>query len=344
MSVKVLIVDDSAVIRQSFSKILSKVPDIEVVGVAANPYIARNKIVELKPDVLTLDIEMPKMDGITFLKKLMKHYPMPVVVVSSLAKKGSDVALLALKAGAVEVIAKPGEAYSSYDMGVELAEKIRAASKVNIRQFNKINEEQDSSKLKPYAPLLKTTNKVVMLGASTGGTRAIEFILTSLPANAPGIAIVQHMPALFTRSFSERLNEICRVEVKEAENKDALIPGRVLIAPGNYHMLLKRSGANYYVEVKDGPLVGRHRPAVDVLFSSASKVAGKNAIGVILTGMGDDGAKGMKQMKDSGAINIAQDNITSVVYGMPKEAVKIGAVDHILPINKIAKQILSLSS
>lgn len=339
--IKVLIVDDSAMVRSILQKELSKDPNIEVVGTAPDPYVARDKIVQLKPDVITLDIEMPRMDGITFLKKLMQYYPLPVIIVSSLTPKGGELAMEALEAGAVEVMCKPGAAYTVGDMSVELIDKIKAAARVRVQK-----REIKPSSATPVKKLslTKTTNKVVVIGASTGGTEALARVLSVLPPNSPGIAIVQHMPEHFTRSFANRLNDMCDIEVKEAENGDSVIPGRALIAPGNYHMLLKRSGANYYVEVKSGPLVSRHRPSVDVLFKSASQYGGKNVIGVIMTGMGKDGAEGMKQLHDQGAKTIAQDEATCVVFGMPKEAIALNAVDYVLPLDKIPQKILELAS
>ncbi len=339
--IKVLIVDDSAMVRSILQRELSKDPDIEVIGTAPDPYVARDKIVQLKPDVITLDIEMPRMDGITFLKKLMQYYPLPVIIVSSLTPKGGELAMEALEAGAVEVMCKPGAAYTVGDMSVELIDKIKAAARVRVQKREaKPSLDQTYKKLS----LTKTTNKVVVIGASTGGTEALLKVLRVLPPNSPGIAIVQHMPEHFTRSFANRLNELCDIEVKEAENGDTVIPGRALIAPGNYHMLLKRSGANYYVEVKSGPLVSRHRPSVDVLFKSASQYGGKNVIGVIMTGMGRDGAEGMKLMHDQGAKTIAQDESTCVVFGMPKEAIALNGVDYVLPLDKIPQKILELAS
>lgn len=343
MAIKVLIVDDSAVVRQTLERELSKCPDIEVVGTAPDPYVARDKVVALKPDVLTLDIEMPRMDGITFLRKLMKHHPLPVIIVSSLARQGSAVALEAIQAGAVEVIAKPGEAYSIGDMAVQLQDKIRAAARVNVQQLlRQTNQFRDPAT--PIKALTATTNKIICIGSSTGGTQALEFVLRQFPANAPATLIVQHMPAGFTRSFAERLNGLCQVEVKEAEDKDSVRPGRVLIAPGNQHMLVKRSGANYLVEVKDGPLVGRHRPAVEVLFSSASQFVGANAVAVMLTGMGSDGSDGMLKMREAGARTIGQDEASCVVYGMPKAAAEKGAVEFVLPLQRIAERALQLAS
>lgn len=340
MSIKVLVVDDSAVVRQTLERELIKNGDISVVGTAQDPYIARDKIVQLKPDVITLDIEMPRMDGITFLKKLMHHYPLPVIVVSSLAQKGSELALEALDSGAVEVMAKPGAAYSVGDMAIELAEKIRAAyaAKDRVRV-----EPKKEIKIERHKPLLKTTQKVVVIGASTGGTKAIENVITRYPTNAPGTVIVQHMPAGFTKSFADRLNQMAEVDVREAVDGDSILPGVVLVAPGNMHTLVKRSGANYFVEVKDGPLVERHRPSVEVLFNSASQSLGPNGIGVMLTGMGRDGSKAMRKFKDSGAKTIAQDEASCVVYGMPKAAVEEGAIDQVMHLDKIADAILKLA-
>lgn len=338
MPIKVLIVDDSAVVRNIFSKELSSDPEIEVVGTAPDPYVARDKIVQLRPDVITLDIEMPRMDGITFLRKLMKHYPIPVIVVSSLTQKGSDLAMEALQEGAVEVMCKPGPSYSVGDMSLSLIEKIKAASRVNVKDLVSFRSNSQSKKT---LSLTKTTNKIVAIGASTGGTQALEYILTSMPSNAPGIAIVQHMPEKFTKSFAKRLNDICAIEVKEAEQNDRLIPGRALIAPGNMHMVVKRSGAFYYVEIKSGPLVKRQRPSVEVLFDSVAKYAGKNSIGVILTGMGSDGAEGLLKMREAGAPTIAQDEKSCIVFGMPKVAIKIGAAEKVLDLKDIPEAILS---
>jgi two-component system chemotaxis response regulator CheB len=339
--VRVVIVDDSAMVRQIFERELRKDPMIDVVGVASDPYFARDKIVELRPDVITLDVEMPRMDGITFLRKLMQHLPIPVIVVSSLTPKGGDVALEAMDAGAVDVLCKPGAAYTVGDMSIELIDKIKAAARVTVTARKPMPR---AGQAVTRLAMTKTTNKVICIGSSTGGTEALTTILTRLPGNAPGIVVVQHMPEHFTRSFADRLNSLCAMEVKEAENGDSVVPGRVLIAPGNLHMLLKRSGARYYVEVKSGPLVGRHRPAVDVLFKSAAKYVGANAVGVMLTGMGRDGAEGMKMMKDAGAQNIAQDEATCVVFGMPKEAIATGAVDRVLPLDKIPAAMLQMAA
>ena len=341
MPVKVLIVDDSAVIRNIFTKELSYDPEIEVVGTAPDPYVARDLIVKLKPDVITLDIEMPRMDGLTFLRKLMKHYPIPTIVVSSLTLKGGDLALEALNEGAVEVMCKPGDAYIVGDMALTLTEKIKAAAKVNLKGTLHKNISADSNSKKKLS-LSKATNKVVAIGASTGGTQAIESILKSMPVNAPGIVIVQHMPERFTKSFADRLDTICDIQVKEAEDSDRIISGRAIIAPGNMHMLLKRSGSTYYVEIKNGPLVKRQRPAVEVLFNSVAKYAGNNAIGVILTGMGSDGSSGLLKMKESGAQTLAQDEKSSVVFGMPREAIKLGAANKIVSLDDMPREILNL--
>jgi len=337
--IKVLIVDDSAIVRKILTEQLSKEPDIEVVGTAPDPYIARDKIVQLRPDVVLLDIEMPRMDGITFLKKLMKYYPLPVIIVSSLAPKGSRLAIEALEIGAVEVMCKPGGPYSVGDMITDLVQKIKAAAKIkHIERKKPI--ENTGPKLSIDSSALDTTNKVIAIGSSTGGTEALRKILPQFPPNSPGMVIVQHMPPGFTTAFANRLNELSQIKVKEAENGDSVIPGLALLAPGNYHMLLRRSGAKYFVEIKDGPRVHYQRPAVDVLFNSVAKAAGPNAIGVILTGMGADGAKGLLEMKRAGAKTIAQDERSCVVFGMPKEAIKLGAVDKVLPLHKIPEEVL----
>ena len=337
MKIKVLIVDDSAVVRQIFSRELSKDPEIEVVGTAPDPFIARDKIVMLKPDVITLDMEMPKMDGITFLRKLMQSHPMPVIVVSSLTSKGGDLALEAIESGAVDVLSKPGAAYSVGNMSINLIEKIKAAAVIDVKKRIK---KSSSTRVIKKLSMTRTTEKVVAIGASTGGTEAIKEVLMSFPQNAPGTVIVQHMPEHFTRSYAQRLNQTCAIEVKEAEDGDSVYPGRVLIAPGNFHMLLKRSGARYYVQIKDGPRVFHQRPAVEILFDSVAKYAGANAIGAILTGMGRDGAEGMLKMKKEGTPTIAQNEESCVVFGMPREAIALGGVDHVLPLDRIAEKIL----
>ncbi len=339
--IKVLIVDDSAIVRKIFSKELSKFSDIEVCGTAPDPYIARDKILKLKPDVVTLDIEMPRMDGLTFLKKLMRYYPLPVIMVSSLTPKGGSMTLEAMENGAVEVIGKPGGSYTVGDMIPQLVEKIRAASRVRMSTQPQNNEP---APLKPerMKALTKTSNKVIAIGSSTGGTEALKNVLSKMPANSPGIMIVQHMPANFTTAFAKRLNGICQITVKEAQNKDSVNPGTALIAPGNYHMIFRRSGARYYVEIKDGPMIHHQRPAVDVLFRSTAQGAGSNSIGVILTGMGSDGAKGLLEMKSAGAKTIVQDEKSCVVFGMPNAAIKLKAVDRVVPLDKMAGEIVRM--
>ncbi len=337
--IRVLIVDDSAVVRKVMTEELSRYDDIEIVGTAVDPYVARDKIVELHPDVITLDLEMPRMDGLSFLAKLMKHYPMPVVVLSSLTPKNSDLALKALDLGAVEVLCKPGAAYSTKNISHHLAMAIRSAAVANVNHHTDLSqavpEKTAASNL-----LVQTTHKVVAIGASTGGTKAIEAVLTCMPSTTPGTVIVQHMPEHFTTSFAQRLNEICNMEVREASDNDRVVPGVALIAPGNQHMVLTRNGGTYVVKLKGGPRVHYQRPSVDVLFQSVAKFAGRNAVGVMLTGMGADGAKGMLAMKESGAHTMAQNEATCVVYGMPKEAVKIGAVNEELALPNIPRAIV----
>ena len=342
MTVRAMVVDDSALVRSILVQELSRDSEIEVVGTAPDPYVARDKIVKLKPDVVVLDIEMPRMDGISFLRKLMRYYPLPVVIVSSLTPKGGELALEALEAGAVDVMCKPGAAYSVGDITVELADKIKAAAKVQVAKKETAPPRQAGAVKR--LSLTRTTNKVVAIGASTGGTQALQSVLTAMPGNAPGILIVQHMPEHFTRAFADRLNDLCAVEVREAKNEDRVVPGTVLIAPGNYHLLLRRSGAVYYAQVKGGPLVSRHRPSVNVLFKSVARYAGRNAVGVILTGMGGDGAEGLKEMKEHGARTIAQDEASSVVLGMPKVAIELGAADHVMPLRRIPEKIIELSN
>lgn len=338
-NVKVLIVDDSAIVRKILSQQLSQYHGIEIVGTAPDPYIARDKIVALEPDVLTLDVEMPKMDGITFLKKLMKHHPMPVIILSSLTPKGSKMALEALAAGAVEVISKPGPAYSVGEACNALVEKIKIASRARI------SKSAETQKISPDKRLhmSETTNKIFAIGASTGGVQALTHVLSALPNNAPGTLVVQHMPAQFTTSFAERLNNDCAVNVREAQNRDHVIPGLVLIAPGGFHMLLQRSGANYYVTIKDGPTVCRQKPSVEVMFNSVAKYAGANAIGAILTGMGDDGATGLLNMRENGAHTIAQDEASSIVFGMPKEAIERKAAEKVVTLSNIAKTMIDFA-
>lgn len=341
MAIKVLIIDDSAMIRKVFEQELSKDPDIEVVGTAPDPFVGRDKIVYLKPDVITLDIEMPRMDGLTFLGKLMKHYPIPVVIVSSLAKKGGDVALKAMELGAVEVLSKPGNAYSVGDMSEQLIEKVKAAASVRVVKTHdsvRTSSDQNSSILASIS--VKTTNKIIAIGASTGGTEALREVISRLPANSPPVVIVQHMPQNFTKAFADRLNQICQVQVKEAVDGEYLATGKVLIAPGNQHMEIRRSGINYYVTLFDGPMMFHQRPAVEILFNSVAKYAGQNAVGAILTGMGKDGAQGLLNMRQAGASTIAQDEKSCIVFGMPKEAIDLGAAQVIKPLQQIAQTML----
>lgn len=342
MAIKVLIIDDSAMIRKVFEQELSKDPEIEVVGTAPDPFVGRDKIVYLKPDVITLDVEMPRMDGLTFLEKLMKHYPLPVVVVSSLAKKGGDVALKAMELGAVEVLCKPGTAYSVGDMSEQLIEKVKAAAQVTVSKRSDVGSS--SSATAGSAPMasiaVKTTNKIIAIGASTGGTEALKEVITRLPANSPPVVVVQHMPQNFTKAFADRLNQLSQVQVKEAEDGEYLATGKVLIAPGNRHMEIRRSGINYYVTLFDGPMVFHQRPAVEHLFNSVAQYAGQNAVGAILTGMGKDGAQGLLAMRNAGAATVAQDERTCIVFGMPKEAIDIGAAQVIKPLPAIAQTLL----
>ncbi len=341
--IRVLIVDDSAVIRHTLTNELSKFEDIEVVGTAVDPFVARDKIVRLRPDVLTLDLEMPRMDGLSFLAKLMKHYPLPVVVISSFTKKNSEAALRALELGAVEVMAKPGSQYSLPDIPRQLVRAIRAAAsaRLDTRLDSAVIRAAANEMRRPIPSVLKTTLKVLAVGASTGGTQAIEAVLRNLPATSPGTVIVQHMPEFFTAAFAERLNKVCAMEVREARDNDPIVQGVALVAPGNHHMLLQQSGARYTVKIKDGPAVHYQRPSVDVLFNSVARGAGRNAIGVLLTGMGADGARGLLAMRQGGAHTIVQDEQTCVVYGMPKEAVKLGAADEVVPLPDIPVAILS---
>jgi len=340
--IRVLVVDDSAVVRKVFTEELTREGDIEVVGTAPDPYVARDKIVQLKPDVVTLDIEMPRMDGITFLRKLMKYFPMPVIIVSSLTEAGGEMAMEAMDIGAVEVICKPGEAYSVGDMSAQLAEKIRAAARIDVKLMKRPATSAKLSAASTALSLAKTTNKIIAIGSSTGGTEALKSVLPLLPPNSPGVLVVQHMPPHFTTQFAARLDQLCQIRVKEASDGDSVLPGTCLLAPGNFHMVMRRSGARYYVNVKTGPLVCHQRPAVDVMFNSVAAYGGKNAIVVILTGMGKDGAAGMLKMKEAGAKNIAQDEKSCVVFGMPKEAIVAGGVDEVVPLAKITDTILKM--
>ena len=348
--IKVLIVDDSAVIRQTLENILNSDKDIEVIGTAADPYIAAQKIEKEIPDVITLDVEMPRMDGLTFLKKIMTQHPIPVVICSALTERGAETTLKAMELGAVDIIQKPRLGAKGFleESSIRISDAVKAASKAKLhllrKTFIEVPPKLTADAVIPRArsmAMIQTTDRVVVLGASTGGTEAIRFFLESLPHDAPGMVIVQHMPEHFTKAFANRLDSTCKVTVKEAENGDSVIQGRVLIAPGNLHTLLKRSGAKYYVEVKDGPLVSRHRPSVDVLFRSAARYAGGNTVAIIMTGMGDDGARGMMEIKQSGGYTIAQDEASCVVFGMPKEAIKLGAVDKVTGLQSIPHSLLT---
>jgi two-component system, chemotaxis family, protein-glutamate methylesterase/glutaminase len=356
---RVLIVDDSATVRQTLASIIDADPRLEVMATAADPFAAAARIQNEVPDVMTLDVEMPRMDGITFLRKLMSQHPIPVVMCSSLTQEGTATLMQALEAGAVDIILKPrvGVVEHLQESSIRICDVIRAAaharvSKTRTRQANpaarrvekKLNADVmlDAPKKTLHA-MARTTETVICVGASTGGTEALRTLFEALPIDCPGIVCVQHMPERFTKTFADRLNVLCTVEVKEAEDGDSVLPGRVLIAPGNKHMLLQRSGARYFVSIKEGPLVSRHRPSVDVLFRSAAKTAGSNAVGVILTGMGDDGAQGMQEMKEAGATTLAQDEASCVVFGMPKEAIARGCVDRILPLEQIAPHIVRLA-
>lgn len=352
--VKVLIVDDSAAVRQAMSDILSQDDTIEVVGTASDPYSAARRLSQVVPDVITLDIEMPRMDGITFLRKLMDQHPIPVVICSSLAAEGTDTLRHALDAGAVDVIAKPvmGTRQFLLDSSVRIRDAVKGAAMADLGRFQAIHRRSavpaPERKLTADAVIPKadrhlvtaTTDKVVCMGASTGGTESLRVVLEALPMDCPGVVIVQHMPEHFTLAFAQRLNRTCAVTVKEAEDGEPVLRGKVLIAPGNRHIMLRRNGARYSVEIKDGPLVSRHRPSVDVLFRSAALSAGANAIGVLMTGMGDDGAHGLLEMHLAGSATIAQDEATCIVFGMPKEALKLGAVSKVMPLDRIASEIM----
>lgn len=348
--IRVLVVDDSALVRKALSEVLNSDPEIEIMAIAQDPIVAASKIRNEVPDVIILDVEMPRMDGISFLKRIMAQHPIPVIICSTLAAQGGQTALSALESGAVEVIEKPklGTRKFFEESKIRICDTVKAAAMVKVKARNYVKSIKVSPKLTADAilscPLSKAMNKttetVIAVGASTGGTEALRILFESLPRGTPGMVVVQHMPANFTKAFANRLDKTCLVSVKEAENNDTVLRGQVLIAPGNRHMLLKRSGARYYVEVREGPLVSRHRPSVDVLFRSTARYAGKNALGVIMTGMGDDGAKGMLEMKQAGAYTIAQDKTSCVVFGMPNEAIKLDAVNSILPLDKIADALL----
>ncbi len=350
--IRVLVVDDSAVVRQTLTHILESDKGISVIGTATDPFHAVKKIAKEKPDVITLDIEMPRMDGLTFLKRIMTQHPIPCVIISSLTTKGAATTLKALEYGAVEIITKPFLYLGvlEEETRIKIIDAVKAASFANITRKEKRMKENLA--VKPdfqsarfadaiirgrtsNRSMIATTDKVIAIGASTGGTEAIRHILMGLTINCPGIVIVQHMPEQFTRSFAERLNDQCAITVKEAQNNDSVLRGQALIAPGNHHILLKRSGARYYVEISNGPLVNRHRPSVDVLFRSTATYAGKNATGIILTGMGNDGARGLLEMRENGALTLAQDEKSCIVFGMPKEAIRLGAADKIISLEEI---------
>lgn len=350
---KVLIIDDSALVRESLSKIIQDTSGFEVMATAADPYFAAEKLKKEIPDVITLDIEMPRMDGITFLRTLMSQFPIPVVIISSLTQKGSETALQALEYGAVEVINKPkihGLAEEVKENRIMITEAIKAASLATVKRRSAFSKEISADKLTSShtspakgttsGSMVKTTEKIIVLGASTGGTEALRAILSKFPHDAPGTAVVQHMPEKFTQYFAKSLNDLCNVKVKEAEDGDSIIRGTVLIAPGNKHMYVRRSGARYYVSLKSGPLVNRHRPSVDVLFNSVANAVGRNCTGILLTGMGSDGAKGMLELKNAGAATIAQDEKSCVVFGMPKEAIKLGGVDKVVSLNLIHEYLI----
>lgn len=346
--IQVLIVDDSASVRQALTRVLETDPEIAVLGTAGDPFIAVEIIARTLPDVILLDIEMPRMDGLTFLGKLMEQAPLPVVICSSLAGPGSATAVAALEAGAVEIIPKPKMQTRTFfeESRILICDAVKAAHAARRRPAPRRlvvapKETADAVLARPASEaMIETTERVVVIGASTGGTEALRLLLERLPRDAPGIVVVQHMPEQFTAGFATRLDTVCEMTVREAATNDSVLRGQVLIAPGNRHLLLKRSGARYFVEVREGPLVNRHRPSVDVLFRSAARYAGRNAVGVILTGMGDDGARGMAEMKQSGAYTIAQDEASCVVFGMPAEAIRAGGVDRVLPLDRIGEEVL----
>jgi two-component system chemotaxis response regulator CheB len=352
-TIKVLLVDDSAVVRQVVLALLQREPDIQVIGAASDPIFAMAKLAREWPDVIVLDVEMPRMDGITFLKKIMAERPTPVVICSSLTEKGAETTLQAMAAGAVEIIGKPKVGLKNFllESAAELVAAVRAAAQANVRHLGRtaVAPAAVAAKLGADAILAaggsqamaQTSERIVAIGTSTGGTQALEAVLTALPRDCPGIVIVQHMPEKFTASFAQRLNGLAQIEVREARNNDRVIPGLALIAPGGKHMLLKRSGAYYHVEVQDGPQVNRHRPSVDVLFRSVARFAGRNATGIIMTGMGDDGARGLKELRQTGARTFAQDEASCVVFGMPKEAIKLGGVDQVIGLAEIAGVVMS---
>jgi two-component system chemotaxis response regulator CheB len=336
--IRVLVVDDSAIVRKLISEAISTEPDLEVVGTAPDPFVARDQILRLQPDVLTLDIEMPRMDGLTFLKKLMKHHPLPVIVISSLGQTSCQATLEAMQIGAVEVLAKPAGPYSVGELRASVAAKVRAAASARVRRSPETHGPEATEPSTAVRALRK--DMVIAIGASTGGTEAIQQVLRQMPAESPAILVTQHIPPVFSTAFAARLNQLCSIEVKEACDGDQVMPGRALLAPGNFHLVLRRIGSGHRVEVKDGPLVCYQRPSVDVMFSSVAREAGPNAIGALLTGMGSDGANGLLQLKRAGATTIAQDESTCVVFGMPREAIRLGAVDHVLPLSRVAGALL----
>ncbi|HTT10198.1 MAG TPA: chemotaxis response regulator protein-glutamate methylesterase [Burkholderiaceae bacterium] len=341
---RVLIIDDSALVRSLLTEIINREPDLQVIGAAPDPLVAREMIRALNPDVLTLDVEMPKMDGLDFLERLMRLRPMPVVMVSTLTERGAEVTLRALELGAVDFVGKPrlGIAAGLGALGQDICEKIRVASRARMRRHvNTVaTVAGPADKAKPSAFSRLSTEKLIVVGASTGGTEAIREVLQQLPADSPAILITQHMPAGFTRSFAARLDGLCRITVSEAVDGERVLPGHAYIAPGDRHMRLAKSGANYQIALDGGPPVNRHRPSVEVLFKSVAALAGPNALGVMLTGMGGDGARAMLEMKQAGSFNIAQDEATCIVFGMPREAIACGGVDAVLPLNRIAAQLL----
>lgn len=339
MPIRVLVVDDSAVVRKAISEGLSRYADIEVVGTAIDPYVARDKIIALRPDVLTLDVEMPRMDGLSFLERLMQHYPMPVVIVSSLTPKHSDAAVRALALGAVDVVPKPGTQYTVPDVERHLVSAIRAAARATLR----LPQLPSATTIAPLPGIdqLRAAGRLIAIGASTGGTGAIEEVLRRLPANAPATVIAQHMPAGFTASFAKRLDEQCAITVREARDGEILSPGVALVAPGDFHLVVHQSGGHWIARVKRGPLVHHQRPAVDVLFQSVAKAAGRRAVGVLLTGMGEDGARGLLAMREVGAWTIAQDEESSVVFGMPRVAIEMGGAEEVCPLSGVADAILA---
>jgi two-component system chemotaxis response regulator CheB len=337
--VRVLIVDDSALVRQTLSGILASDSTIQIMAAVTDPFAAAECIRREVPDVILLDIEMPRMDGLTFLQKLMAQHPIPVVICSSLSEKGSDAALKAMECGAVDVVAKPRVGTEEFfrESRATLCQAIKSAGQARLQKVRAAEPVRtaDAVLRRSAASSVEITERVVLMGASTGGTEALHFLLKALPAHAPAMVVVQHMPEKFTTAFAQRLDGLCAVSVKEAANGDPVLRGRVLLAPGNRHLLLKRSGARYFAEVRDGPMVCRHRPSVDVLFRSGARYAGRNAVGVLLTGMGNDGARGLLELKEAGAATIAQDEATSLVFGMPHEAIKLGAASRVLPLQSI---------